>query len=58
VEKGFAQVEGFYFQEMFAPTTRITTIWMVLTLVDEEGCHVYQMDIKPAFLNMNLKEEV
>ena len=32
VAKGFAQVEGFDFQETFAPTARMTTIRMVLAL--------------------------
>ena len=58
VAKGFAQVEGFDFQETFAPTTRMTTIHMVLALAIEEGWPVYQMDVKSAFLNGNLKEEV
>jgi len=58
VAKGFAQVEGFDFEETFAPTTRMTTIRMVLAMAAEKGWPVYQMDVKSAFLNGNLEEEV
>ena len=58
VAKGFAQKEEFDFQETFALTTRMTTIPLVVALAAEEGWPVYQMDVKSAFLNENLKEEV
>jgi len=58
VAKGMAQVKGFDFQEMYAPTTRMTSVYMVLALVAEKGWPVYQMDVKSAFLNGNLMEEV
>ena len=37
---------------------RMTTIRLVLAFAAEEGWPVYQMDVKSAFLNGNLKEEV
>ena len=58
VAKGFAQVEGFDFEETFTPIARMTTIRMVLAMAVEEGWPVYQMDVKLAFLNWNLEEEV
>lgn len=58
VVKGFAQVEGFDFQETFAPTAKMTTIRLVLALAAHEQWPVYQMDVKSAFLNGNLEEEV
>ena len=58
VAQGFAQKEGYDFQETFAPTTQSTTIRLVLALAAEEGWPVYQMDVKSAFLNGNLEEEV
>ena len=36
----------------------MTTIRLVLALAAEEGWPVYQMDVKSAFLNENLEEEV
>lgn len=39
--KGFALVEGFYYQETFGPTTRMTTIGMVLALAAPEKWLVY-----------------
>ena len=56
--KGYAQVQGFDYQDTFAPTARLTTICSVLALVALEGWLVYQMDVKSTFLNIDLKEEV
>lgn len=58
VAKGFAQVEGFDVQETFAPTARLTTIRTVLALAAHGKWAVLQMDVKSAFLNGHLKEEV
>ena len=58
VAQGFSQVEGFDFQETFAPTARMTTIRVVLALAAHKKWPVFQMDVKSAFLNGYLKEEV
>ena len=58
VVKGFAQVHGFDYQDTFAPTTRLTTIRSVLALATHESWPVFQMDVKSAFLNGDLKEEL
>ena len=59
VAQGFAQKEGYDFQETFAPTTRMTMIIrLVLALAAKEGCQVYQMDKMSTFCNGNLEEEV
>ena len=55
--KGVAQIHGFDYQDTFAPTTRLTTIRNVLDLVAQEIWPVFQMDVKSAFLNGDLKEE-
>ena len=58
VAQGYSQIEGFDVQETFAPTARMTTIRMVIALAASRGWPIYQMDVKSAFLNGHLKEEV
>jgi hypothetical protein len=43
---------------MFAPTTKLITIITLLALTTQFGWKVHQMDIKSAFLNGDLHEEV
>ncbi|MCO5573050.1 hypothetical protein L7F22_026815 [Adiantum nelumboides] len=54
----FLQVEGFNVSETFAPTARMTTIRIVLALAANKKWPFFQMDVKLAFLNGHLKEEV
>jgi len=56
--KGYAQVEGIDFEETFAPVARLEAIRMFLALAVYKNFKVYQMDVKSAFLNGNLDEEV
>jgi hypothetical protein len=56
--KGYAQIEGLDFDETFAPVARLEAIRMFLTSVCRKKFKVYQMDVKSAFLNGDLKEEV
>ena len=58
VYKGYAQVEGQYFDETFAPLERMETIRMILAYATHKNFKVYQMDVKSAFLNGDLEEEV
>ncbi|MCO5568845.1 hypothetical protein L7F22_022546 [Adiantum nelumboides] len=58
VAKGFAQIEGFDFKDTFAPTARLTTIRTMIALAAQKGWPMMQMDVKSAFLNGYLKEEV
>ena len=53
VAQGYSQVE-----DSFAPTARMTTIRVVLALAAHKQWPVFQMDVKSAFLNGHLKEEV
>ena len=43
---------------MFAPVARIETVRVVLALAAQEDWKVHHMDVKFAFLNGDLKEEV
>jgi hypothetical protein len=46
------------FDETFAPVARLESIRMLLVYVTHHGFKLYQMDIKSAFLNGPIKEEV
>ena len=56
--KGYTQIEGVDVDETFAPVARLETIRMFLALAAHKRYKVYQMDVKSAFLNGLLKEEV
>ncbi|KAL9254184.1 Retrovirus-related Pol polyprotein from transposon RE2-like protein [Drosera capensis] len=50
--------EGIDFDEIFAPVARLEVIRMFLAYGAYQGFKVYQMDVKSAFLNGKLQEEV
>jgi hypothetical protein len=52
------QREGINFDDVFAPVTRMESVRLLLVLAAQEGWCVHYMDIKPTFLNGDLKEEV
>lgn len=54
--KGYAQCPGVDYDETFTPTACMTTIITILALAAHHQWHVYQMDIKSAFLNGDLKD--
>lgn len=54
--KGYAQVEGIYFEDNLSPVSRIKSIIMLLEFVCHENLKIYQMDVKSTFLNGNLEE--
>ncbi|KAI9181689.1 hypothetical protein LWI28_017555 [Acer negundo] len=58
VAKGYMQREGIDFEETFAPAARFDTIRTVLALATHNKWCVYQFDVKSAFLNGVLDEEV
>jgi hypothetical protein len=58
VAKGYVQKAGMDFDEVFAPVARLDSVRLLLTLAAQEGWTVHHMDVKSAFLNEELKEEV
>ena len=58
VAKGYSQQEGIDYDETFAPVARLEAIRIFLAFAAYSNFKVYQMDVKSAFLNGELAEEV
>jgi hypothetical protein len=58
VAQGYKQVEGLDYNEVFAPVSKYTTIRTMMALVAAEDMEMELLDIKTAFLNGTLQEEV
>jgi hypothetical protein len=58
VARGFLQREGIDFDDAFAPVARMKSVRLLLALAAQEGWRVHHIDVKSAFLNGDLKEEV
>nr|GEV46534.1 retrovirus-related Pol polyprotein from transposon TNT 1-94 [Tanacetum cinerariifolium] len=58
VAKGYAQEEGIDFEESFAIVTRLEAVRIFVAYAAHKNFPIYQMDVKMAFLNGPLKEEV
>ncbi|GJZ88210.1 retrovirus-related pol polyprotein from transposon TNT 1-94 [Tanacetum coccineum] len=58
VAKGYAQKEGIDFKESFAPVALLEAVWIFISYAVYKSYPIYQMDVKTAFLNGPLKEEV
>lgn len=58
IVKGYKQKPGIDYFEVFAPVARMDTIQMIVALAAQNHWKIYQMDVKSAFLNGFLDEEV
>nr|GEX53268.1 retrovirus-related Pol polyprotein from transposon TNT 1-94 [Tanacetum cinerariifolium] len=58
VARGYCQEEGIYFEESFTSVARLESIRIFLAYAAHKNMVVYQMDVKTAFLNVNLREKV
>ena len=55
---GFSQKAGIDYEETFAPIARFTLVRTIIAIVVAKGWKVHQMDVKIAFLNGVINEEV
>jgi len=58
VAKGYNQIEGIDFEETFSPVARLEAIRVLLAFACYKGFKLFQINIKSAFLNGEIKEDV
>ena len=58
VAKGFSQVPGRHYNETYSPTTRLSTIRVLISYAVYKNTELKQMDIKTAYLNADIEEEI
>ena len=58
VAQGFCQKEGIDYGETFVPVAHLEAIRIFLAFATSKGFKVFQMDVKSAFLNGFIEEEV
>ena len=58
VAQGFSQAEGIDYDETFAPIARYYSVRALISIAVEMGWKIHQMDVKTAFLNGIIQEEI
>ena len=56
--KGYSQVQGVDFNEVFSPVVKHTSIRVLLSLVATKDLELEQLDVKTAFLHGDLEEQI
>ncbi|KAF2887240.1 hypothetical protein ILUMI_18933, partial [Ignelater luminosus] len=58
VIKGCAQQKGYDYEETYAPVAKLTTLRTLISVIREKDLYACQMDVKNAFLQGKIKEEI
>ncbi len=58
VAKGYSQVRGIDYGKVFAPIVRFDTLWFLLTYAAQHDMELKQVDVKTAFLQGELDQEL
>ena len=58
VAKGYTQKEGIDYEETFSPVAMLKSIRILLAVAASLDYEIWQMDVKTAFLNDNLEENI
>ena len=58
VAKGYSQVLGIVFRDIFSPVAKVTSIRLLLSIVAAFDFEIEQMDVKTTFLHGDLEEEI
>lgn len=56
--RGYNQQKGLDYQETYSPVAKITSFRILLAIVTHFNLHIHQMDVKTAFLNGILTEQI
>ena len=56
--KGYTQKEGIDYEETFSPVAVLKSIRILLSIATHYDYEIWQMNVKIAFLNGNLEEEI
>ncbi|XP_075504626.1 uncharacterized protein LOC142542066 [Primulina tabacum] len=58
VAKGYRQMEGLDYFDTYSPVTRIISIRVLIAITTLHNLEIHQIDVKTAFLNGELEEEI
>ena len=58
VAKGFRQIQGVDYDETFSPVAKLKSVRIMLAIAAYFDYEIWQMDVKTAFLNGNIEEEL
>lgn len=58
VARGFTQIQGIDYMETFAPVVKLNSIKVLLALATQFNFEIHQLDVKTAFLNGYIDEDI